>query len=159
MTPNFLALCLASLSSLVVGFIWYNPKVFGNVWMRESGMTEEKAKGMNMAVTFGVSLIYAFFIAFTLQWLVIHQWGVFSTVGGDVNNESFKAFMTEENANAFRTFKHGMLHGFLAGLFFALPVLGTSALYERRSFKYTFVTGGYWVVTAMIMGGIICAMK
>ena len=37
---NFLALIVASLSTLVVGFIWYNPKVFGTIWMKEIGMTE-----------------------------------------------------------------------------------------------------------------------
>jgi len=44
----------------------------------------------------------------------------------------------------------------MTGLFLILPVLGINALYERRSFKYTLVTGGYWVVCGMIMGGIIC---
>jgi hypothetical protein len=58
--------------------------------------------------------------------------------------------------NAYRTFKHGMFHGFFAGLFFAMPVIGTSALYEGRSWRYTLIAGGFWVVTCMIMGGIIC---
>jgi hypothetical protein len=44
----------------------------------------------------------------------------------------------------------------MTGLFLILPVLGINALYEWRSFKYTLVTGGYWVVCGMIMGGIIC---
>jgi uncharacterized protein DUF1761 len=159
MMPNLLALLLAALSTLVVGFVWYNPKVFGGIWMRETGMTEEKAKGANMVLIFGMSVIYAFLIAFTLQFIVIHQWGVFSLFGGDVTNEGFKAVMTEENMNAFRTFKHGMLHGFLTGLLFAIPIIGTNSLYEGRSWKYTLVTGGFWVVCCTIMGGIICAMK
>jgi len=61
MNVNFLALLLAAMSSLVVGFIWYNPKVFGNIWMKESGMTEEKMKGSNMIMIFGLSIVYAFF--------------------------------------------------------------------------------------------------
>jgi hypothetical protein len=67
MEINWIALLLASLSTLVVGFIWYNPKVFGNIWMKESGMTEEKMKGSNMVMIFGLSIIYAFFISFILQ--------------------------------------------------------------------------------------------
>lgn len=42
MNINFLALLAAAASSMVVGFIWYNPKVFGNIWMRESGPRKKK---------------------------------------------------------------------------------------------------------------------
>jgi hypothetical protein len=157
---NFLALLVAAFSTLVVGFIWYNPKVFGTIWMKESGMTEEKMRGGNMLMIFVVSFIYAFFISFVLQYLTIHQTGALGMVGGDASiaKPSYAAFMTDYGM-AFRTFKHGALHGFMAGLFLALPVIGTNALYERRSFKYTLVTGGFWIVCFMIMGGIICAWK
>ncbi len=160
MEINFIALLVAALSTLVVGFVWYNPKVFGTIWMRETGMTEEKAKGANMALMFGMSFVYAFFIAFILQMLVVHQWGAIGMVGGDptLAKPSYAAFMADYGI-AFRTFKHGMLHGFMTGLFLALPVIGTNALYERRSWKYVLIAGGYWVVSCMIMGAIICGMK
>lgn len=160
MTINFLALFLAALSTLVVGFIWYNPKVFGTIWMRESGTTEEKMKGANMIAIFAMSLVYAFFIAFILQILVIHQYGALGMVGGDETKAlpSYAAFMADYGV-AFRTFKHGALHGFMTGLFFALPLVGTSALYERRSFKYVLVSGGFWIVCFTIMGAIICGMQ
>jgi len=160
MNINFLALLLAALSTLVVGFIWYNPKVFGTIWMKEAGITEEKMKGSNMIILFGMSILYAFFIAFTLQFLVIHQMGANSAtvnikgVDPSVLNNYMAAY-----GDTYRTFKHGALHGFMTGLFFALPVLGVGALYERRSWKYVLITGGYWVVACMLMGGIICAMK
>ncbi|MFV8344894.1 DUF1761 domain-containing protein [Flavobacterium sp. ZB4P13] len=160
MEINFLALFVAALSTLVVGFVWYNPKVFGTIWMKESGMTEEKMKGGNMLLTFGISVLYAFFISFVLQSLTIHQFGAMGMVGGDpsIAKPSYEAFMADYGS-AFRTFKHGALHGFLTGLFLVLPVIGTNALYEKRSFKYTLVTGGFWIVCFMIMGGIICAWK
>jgi hypothetical protein len=160
MEINFLALLVASISTLMVGFIWYNPKVFGTIWMKESGMTEEKMKGANMALIFGLSFFYAFLISFILQMVTIHQFGALGMVGGDptIAKPSYAAFM-EDYGNAFRSFKHGALHGFMTGLFLALPVIGTNALYERRSFKYTLITGGFWIVCFMIMGGIICAWK
>lgn len=160
MEVNFLALLVAALSTLVVGFIWYNPKVFGNIWMKESGMTEEKMKGANMVMIFGMSVVYAFFISFILQMLTIHQFGALGMIGGDVANAkpSYAAFMSDYG-DVFRTFKHGALHGFMTGLFLAIPIIGTNALYERRTWKYTLVTGGFWVVCFMIMGGIICAWK
>ena len=160
MEINFLALFIAALSTLVVGFVWYNPKVFGTIWMKESGMTEEKMQGRNMLLVFGVSLVYAFFISLVLQMLTVHQTGALGMVGGDpsIAKPSYVAFMADYGM-AFRTFKHGALHGFLTGIFFALPIVGTNALFEKRSFKYTFVTGGFWIVCFMIMGGIICAWQ
>lgn len=158
MEINLLALLAAAFSTLVIGFVWYNPKVFGTIWMNESGITEEKMRGGNMVITLLASFIYAFFIAFVLRFLVIHQTGALGMVGGDASiaKPSYDAFIADYG-NAFRTFKHGALHGFMTGLFLILPVLGITALYERRSFKYTLVTGGYWVVCGMVMGGIICA--
>ena len=162
MHMNFLALLLAALSTLVVGFIWYNPKVFGTIWMKESGMTEENMKGANMIKIFGLSIVYAFLISFVIQFLVIHQTGALGMIGGPnfitTAKPSYAAFMADYGT-AFRTFKHGALHGFMAGLFMILPVIGTNALYERRSFKYVMVTGGFWIVCFMIMGGIICMMQ
>ena len=36
---NYWAVILATLSSMVVGTIWYTPKVFGNYWMKKAGIT------------------------------------------------------------------------------------------------------------------------
>lgn len=157
---NFVALLLAAFSTLVVGFIWYNPKVFGTIWMKEVGLKEEDMKGANMAKMLGLSFFYAFLIAFVIQFLTIHQFGAFSMVGGEPEKAlpSYAAFMNDYGT-AYRTFKHGAFHGFLAGLFFALPLIGTGALYERRSFKYVLVTSGFWIVCLAIMGGIICMMQ
>lgn len=160
MEINFLALIVAALSTLLVGFVWYHPKVFGNIWMKEAGMTEEKMKGSNMALIFGLAVFYAFLISMVLQTLVIHQFGAFSMVGGEMSKAkpSYTAFMSDYG-DVFRTFKHGALHGFIAGLFLALPIIGTNALFEKRSFKYTLISGGFWIVCFMLMGGIICAWK
>lgn len=156
---TILVLLLSALSSLVVGFIWYNPKVFGTIWMKESGISEEKMKGGNMFATLAVAFVYAFFISIIMQFLVIHQTGALGMVGGDSSKAlpSYNAFMADYGTH-FRTLKHGALHGFMTGLFFALPVIGVGALFERRSWKYTLVSGGYWVVTCTIMGAILCQM-
>jgi hypothetical protein len=157
MEINWIALLVAAVSTLVVGFIWYHPKVFGTIWKKESGMTDEKMEGANMALIFGMAVVYAFLISIVLQSLTIHQWGAFSMVGGDATKAlpSYNAFMADYGT-AFRTFKHGALHGFITGLFLALPVIGTNSLFERRSFKYTLITGGFWIVCFTIMGAIIC---
>jgi hypothetical protein len=56
----------------------------------------------------------------------------------------------------FRTFKHGVLHGAIAAIGFAMPIIGINALFERRGFKYIAIHTGYWILTLMIMGGILC---
>ncbi len=155
---------LAALVPLVMGFIWYNPKVFGTAWMNASGLTEEKLKGANMPLTFGLTFIFSFFIAIALHFTVIHQWGAFSAMltgpeimeSGSDASAYFADYMNKYGAN-FRTFKHGALHGAMtAGLFFIMPIIAINAMFERKGFKYIAINAGYWIITLAIMGGIIC---
>ena len=153
MEMNFLILFATALIPLVIGFIWYNPKVFGNAWMKAADMTEEKMKGANMGIVFGLSYLFSILLGSALMGIVIHQWGVFSLLGG--NPEALTTgvaadFMAEYGTN-FRTFKHGLLHGIIA-----LPILATNAMFERKGFKYIAVNAGYWIVTMGLMGGVIC---
>ncbi|MDU8884688.1 DUF1761 domain-containing protein [Yeosuana sp. MJ-SS3] len=157
MEINFLALIAAAVSALVVGFVWYNPKVFGTAWMKAADMTEEKMKGANMGKIFALALFFAFLLAFALQFITIHQTGALGMVGGDLSTAkpSFQAFM-DDYGTAYRTFKHGALHGVIAGIFIALPIIGTNALFERKGAKYIFINSGYWIVTLSVMGAIVC---
>lgn len=157
---NPIAIIVAGVSALVVGFIWYNPKVFGNAWMQAAGMTEEQIKGGNMVKIFGLALLFALMLAFLLPSMTIHQMGAYSLMGGDptLALPSYEAFIADYT-DAFRTFKHGALHGFLAGLFIALPIIGTNALFERKNAKYILINSGYWIVTMTIMGAIICGWR
>ena len=156
---NPIAIPIAAVAALVVGFIWYNPKVFGNAWMQAAGMTDEQVKGGNMAKIFGLALVFAALLAVQLMQMTNHQWGALGMVGGEPETAkaSFEAFMADYGT-AFRTFKHGALHGTLAGIFVALPIIGTNALFERKSAKYIFINAGYWIVTLAVMGAILCGM-
>ncbi|WJJ98323.1 DUF1761 domain-containing protein [Algibacter luteus] len=159
MPINPIAIPIAAIAALVVGFIWYNPKVFGNAWMKASGMTEEKIKGGNMAKIFGLAFVFALLLAVQLMQMTNHQWGALGMVGGDPTGAlpSFEAFMADYGT-AYRTFKHGAFHGTLAGIFVALPIIGTNALFERKSAKYIFINAGYWIVTLAVMGAILCGL-
>ena len=152
-----LAIPVAAVAALVIGAIWYSPKVFGNVWMRESGMTLEKMKSGNMAIIFGLSLVFASLLAVVLMQFTNHQWGALGMVGGEPETAkaSFEAFMADYGTT-YRTFKHGAFHGILFGVFGALPIIGTIALFERKSAKYIFINSGYWIVTLAVMGAILC---
>ena len=161
---TFLVLAGAALIPMVMGFVWYNPKTLGKAWMESAGLTEEKLKGANMPLIFGLSYVFSLMLASLLQALVIHQFHLASIVlsepgfaeGTGEAWEMVQAFKDKYGTN-FRTFGHGMLHGLIGGFFIALPILATNAMFERKGFKYIAVNGGYWIITLGLMGGVICA--
>jgi hypothetical protein len=159
MEINFLAILVAAIVPLIMGFIWYNPKFLGTAWMREAEMTEDKMKSGNMAVIFGMSLVFSFLLAFFVQMLTIHQFGALGMIGGDPAADgilpSFQAFMDDYGTH-FRTYKHGALHGAMAGIFMFMPVIAINGLFERKSWKYILINGMYWTVCLTIMGAIVC---
>jgi Protein of unknown function (DUF1761) len=163
MNVNFAIILVAALMPLVVGFVWYNPKVLGTVWMKEAGMTEESMKGSNMVKIFGLTFVLSFFLAMSVQFMVVHQYSLYSLFAGqtidDPNSEVGAFFKTimDRVGNNYRTFKHGAFHGTLGGLFMSASLIGINSLFERKSFKYVAIHVGYWVITMALMGGIICA--
>jgi Protein of unknown function (DUF1761) len=164
MNLNVFVILSTALVPLVVGFIWYNPKVMGNLWIRETGITEEDRKDMKMAPILIANLIAGVFLAAGLVAIVIHQQAIYSILMNEASmkdpssplSQYVADFMSKYGQN-FRTFKHGALHGFLATVMIILPAVTVSSLWERRSWKYIGLTFGYWAITLMLMGGIICA--
>ena len=162
MEMNFYILFLAALVPTIIGSIWYGT-IFGNAWMKEMGFTKESLEGTNMVKVLVLSYIFSLFIAFFLQFIVIHQMGVFQTLINEpgFNEQTGEAFSYFQNfastyGDRFRSFTHGVIHGIMSGLFFVLPVISIIAMFEKKSAKYVAINAGYWVVTLAIMGGIIC---
>jgi hypothetical protein len=162
---NWMGILPCCLIPLLVGFIYYHPKVLGTAWMNIAGMTEEKMKNANMGKIFGFTLLLGVLLSVFLMPVVLHSMSVFSLIspagGGpaDENGEGYKdalAFISKYGGN-FRTFKHGMLHGTITALFCVWPVLSILSLFERKGWKYTAIHLGYWVITLALMGGVICA--
>ena len=63
---NIWAVLLATLSSMVVGSVWYTPKVFGNYWMRVAKVSpsgEAKDAVKPILITLVVSFISALVLA------------------------------------------------------------------------------------------------
>jgi hypothetical protein len=160
---NFLVIFLVSFIPLVIGFVWYNPKVFGTIWMHETGMTEEKAKEANLFMIFGITFFMSFLFAFALQFSVVHQFHIFSVLQNEVGfaektgdaYADLTYFMTKYGHN-FISFKHGAIHGFIGSVFTYLPIITINSLFEKKSIKYVLITFGYWTLSAILMGGFIC---
>jgi len=160
---NYWIVPVAALVPMILGYIWYHAKVLGKPWMEVSGMTEEKMKEGNMAVTYGVSYVFACLAALTLMFMTIHQLGFNSTLAdevgfGEAGSELFVYMQDffDKYGMKYRTFKHGALHGFIGGAFFALPVIGMIGLFERKGWKYIWINAGFWIVSLTIMGGLVC---
>ena len=165
MPTNYIFSFVAALIPLLIGGIWYHPKVFGTAWARAAGVTEEQLKSSNMLRIFGLTYLFGLMAALILGSIVIHQPHIYSSLLSepginDPNSEISlyaKDFIDKYGRN-FRTFKHGAFHGALAGLFFALPVIGINALFDRKGWRYILINAGYWVVTLALMGGVLCAL-
>lgn len=159
MEMNFYAVLVAAITTLVVGSVWYSPLLFGKAWMKETGLTEEDLKKGSMLKIFGLTFIFSVMFAMILQMLCVHQFGPLGMIGGpdyiETANPSYAAFMADYGT-AFRTFEHGALHGFISGLFLALPMIAINGLFERKSWKYILIHTGYWTVSMTIMGAIVC---
>ena len=135
--PNILAIIIAALIPMIMGFIYYHPKVFGKAWMNSLGITEADLKGGNMAVIFGVSLLMSFLLS----------WFILINVDGPGQEGQYDSF------------KHGAFHGFEIGLLVAMPVLVTNGLFERKKLKNLAINTGYWLLTLTIMGGVLDALN
>jgi Protein of unknown function (DUF1761) len=161
---NWIAILPTCLIPMLVGFIYYHPKVLGTAWMKIAGMNEESMKNANMGKIFGFTLIFGVFLSVFLLPVVLHAMHAFSLVlppgGGDLDPQSaaaqdVTAFIAKYGGN-FRTFGHGAFHGILTALVGIWPTLGIVSLFERKGWKYTAIHLGYWVITLGLMGGVIC---
>lgn len=166
MALNWYILFFTAIIPLVVGAVWYHPKVLGTVWMRTSGVSQEQLSSGNMLMIFGLTYVLGLFIGASLFGLVIHQFGMFQSLegteglgvaGSDIQN--YMDAYIAEHGHKHRSFRHGALHGGMAAVTIALPIVAINALFERRGWKYISVHAGYWFVTLLLMGGIMgCCM-
>ncbi len=127
MELNYWAVLLASLSTFLLGGIWYSPAVFGKAWMKENGFTEEGMKNSNMVKIFGLAFVLALISAVNLAMFLGPEKDVIM----------------------------GAVWGFAAGFGWVATFVGTHYLFERKSFKLFLINAGYSVVALMIMGVII----
>lgn len=130
------AVFISGIASMIVGFLWYSPALFGKMWVQESGMTPEKlaeAKKKGMSKIYFMTFIAALVTAYALA-VFIDNVGVTNTF--QVIQISFWLWL-----------------GFMATLKF------TDKLFQGTSTKLLFLDWGHNLVSMLLMGIIIVSMK
>jgi hypothetical protein len=110
---NIWAVLLATLSSMVVGSIWYTPKVFGNYWMRVAQVTpsgNSKDAVKPILITLLVSFVTAVVLAGAAA-LSQHFYG-----GNFLANTLITAVILWAGFTASRFITHDAFEGRPAGL-------------------------------------------
>ena len=160
----------AGLVPVVLGAIWYNPYLLGQLWPVGVSLTKEKATAGYMGLIAVLTLVAGYYVAQSLGSIVIHQHGVYSMLAGvpdmkDANSELSKTVqgLMDKYGTNYRTFKHGAYHGAWTGAKFALPILlvvglvkgGDGSLGQRIS--WILIHAMFWTACLTLMGGIVCA--
>ena len=73
-TPvNYLAVLISAVVSMVVGFIWYHPLVFGKKWLKYIHMTEKETKEMNMGSSYLIMFVSSLVTAYVMAHFLLYS--------------------------------------------------------------------------------------
>ena len=158
---NWLIIPIAAFFPLILGLIWYHPKVLGTRLAQITGEPLIKNKSIgNMVLIYLLSIL----LAYVLTLMSVHQSAIFQLFFMDPelanSNSEFNVFIKdfmETYGNRHRTFGHGMVHGAEAGLFFGLAFLGITTLLQNKPFKLVWIHLVFWIICCSLMAGLVCA--
>ncbi len=131
MTATLWPILAAGIASVLIGWIWYHPNVFGSTWMRLSNITPEMAergKKRMLATTF-VGLLASMLAAYVLSYFVI-AWGAYDLLGA---------------AEV----------GFCCWAGFVAPAMLGMVLWEQKPVRLYLINSLYWLVALVIMALIL----
>ena len=135
---NYLAVLLAAIANMVVGFLWYSKILFAKPWMEASGMTEEKieAQSGQMTRTYIISFVGALVMAYVL----------------------FHVMALSENFFHYERFQTGLTSAFWMWLGFIAPVQLTEVLFGGKSLRLYGINTGYQLAAMLAMGAVLGLM-
>jgi Protein of unknown function (DUF1761) len=129
---NHFAVVAAALAAFVIGGLWYSPLLFHKAWMNANGFKEQDLTKSNMAKIFGLSFLFSLIMAYNLA-----------------------AFLSAPDTTVW----WGAAAGALAGIGWVALSIGILGLFERRSWKYVLINGGYFAASFVAMGAILGAWR
>lgn len=132
MVVTFWPIVAAGVASVLIGWVWYHPRVFGTTWMRLANVTPEMAeRGKKMMpLSILVSLGGGMLIAYVMNYVGI-AFHIFDWVGA--------------------IFELALW----SWLGFVVPTSLGTILWEQRPFKLYLINTLYWLVTFIAMALIL----
>jgi len=127
MSINYLAVLVAAIVNMAIGALWYSPVLFAKPWMKLTAKKDMGSPGPGYALSTLGSLLIAFFLA---------------------------DFAVKTNTSGFGS---GLVLGLLAWIGFVATTYAANYVFEGRPLKLYALNAGYYLVTFMIMGGIVAA--
>lgn len=129
---NYVAVLLAAVAAMVIGYFWYSPTLFADTWVKSMGkkMSDLKATNMNqaMALMFVGALIEAYVLKHMLSYAGAH----------DIMGAATGAFW--------------IWLGFVA------PLGLSGVLFEGKTWNWYYITVGCHLVTLLVMAGILVSL-
>ena len=134
---NWLAVVLCLVASMVIGGVWFSPKMFFNVWWKAVGKTDKDMEDMSKGSSAGM----------------MATWG--GVIVASLIQAIFMGFMT--NAMGATDWASGAMTGFFLWLGFIAPSSLTNKLFADRVPAWFYEAGNH-LVTFLVMGAIQGAM-
>jgi len=160
---NWLIIPIAATIPLILGFIWYQPQVFGTALAKVTEQSIEQITSYS-AKRIGFTYLFGLLMAYIITACSVHQYAVFQLFMGEeslgIAGSEMNTFMSNFNASygdRHRSFFHGVIHGLEASLLFGFAFLGISTFIEGAPMKRMWIHLGYFVLCGSIMGGLVCA--
>ena len=70
---NYIAVVVAAVATMIIGSFWYSPLMFGNAWLKLSGMTQkqiQEAKKKGIVKTYFIAFIVSLVMSYVLAHFV-----------------------------------------------------------------------------------------
>lgn len=135
---NYFSLVLAGVASMIVGFIWYSPMLFGNSWMKLSGYTADSLKKAQkeMGKWYGISFVLSLISAYVLSHIMI----------------------LSEYFFGYSQLSTGLTTAFWMWLGFVMPVQLTDQIFGSKKWKLFIINTGYQLTALLLMAVIVAIL-